>query len=116
LRPRLRLQLLEPKAKRVAFLRTIVGALGLSAVDVQRARSEAVPSASVQVAISRATLAPPEWLREGTRLATQAVWVLLARESAPSIAGWRIAKDQSYRWPLTDVERRAVVYVPVTGD
>ncbi len=104
--------LVEPRTKRVAFLRSCVGELGLERVDVLRARSEVLPPRSAGAAVARATLPPPEWLEEGARLATDAVWLLLAREAPPSRAGWVVERDVSYRWPLTGAERRALRYVP----
>ena len=64
------------------------------------------------VAISRATLPPPEWLREGIRLAEREVWVLLARDLPPSADGWSIADDGSFEWPLTGRSRRVVSFRP----
>jgi 16S rRNA (guanine527-N7)-methyltransferase len=110
--PELAGTLVEPRTKRVAFLRSCVGELGLDRVDVLRARSEVLPPRSAGAAVARATLPPPEWLEEGARLATQAVWVLVAREAPPSLAGWVVERDVSYRWPLTGAERRALRYVP----
>jgi 16S rRNA (guanine527-N7)-methyltransferase len=106
--PELKFTLVEPKAKRVAFLRTALGSLGITNVSVLRGRSEVVQARSFDVALSRATLSPTEWLSEGARLATQAVWVLLARGAVPELAGWRVSSESSYRWPLTDAERRAL--------
>jgi 16S rRNA (guanine527-N7)-methyltransferase len=107
--------LVEPKAKRVAFLRTLVGVLGLGRVSVRRDRSDALAPASFDVAISRATLEPAEWLAEGTRIARRATWLLVARTEAPSISGWQIDRDESYRLPATGAARRALRYVPVSG-
>ena len=112
LRPDLRLTLVEPRAKRIAFLRTALGALERTDVQVERARSQALPDAAWEVACSRATLPPAEWLNEGTRLATSAVWVLLARAEPPSAVGWRVDREIEYRWPLRGAERRALRYVP----
>jgi len=106
------LTLVEPKDKRVAFLRTLVGVLALDRVRVERARSDALASQRFDVAISRATLEPPDWLREGTRIARRATWVLLAKGEAPSAKGWRIDRDEGYALPLTGAPRRAVRYVP----
>jgi 16S rRNA (guanine527-N7)-methyltransferase len=103
--------LVEPRDKRVAFLRTVVGRLALP-IEVVRSRSEALPARGWEVAVSRATLPPPAWLAEGTRLARDAVWVLLAREGPPSIGGWCPIVDFAYAWPLTGVGRRAVCYAP----
>ncbi|MCC6897517.1 MAG: 16S rRNA (guanine(527)-N(7))-methyltransferase RsmG [Polyangiaceae bacterium] len=109
-----RFTLVEPKEKRVAFLRTLVGALGLEGVTVRRDRSDAVARQGFDVAISRATLEPPEWLVEGARLARRAVWVLVARVDPPTLEGWQIDRDESYALPLTGAARRALRYVPVT--
>jgi 16S rRNA (guanine527-N7)-methyltransferase len=111
LAPQLRMTLVEPREKRVAFLRTALGTLDVSSVVVERRRSSELPSASADIAVSRATLPPRQWLEEGARLATRAVWVLLAREAPPSLAGWRIDRDEAYRLPLTGAERRIVRFV-----
>jgi 16S rRNA (guanine527-N7)-methyltransferase len=112
LRPELKLTLLEPREKRAAFLRTALGALERSDVELLRCRSTQVQTASFEVAVSRATLPPPLWLREGARLATGAVWVLLAKEEPPSVDGWRIDRDVHYVWPLVGSARHAVRYKP----
>ncbi len=110
LRPRRVLELVEPRDKRVAFLRTVIGGAGLERVSVLRTRSDSLPDQSVDVALARATLPPPLWLAEGARLARRVVWVLLAREPAPSQEGWRIAHSERYAWPLTGFERTLVRY------
>ena len=100
--------LVEPRTKRVAFLRTAVGSLGRPDISVSRSRSDDFPDASCEVAIARATLPPAEWLREGARLATRSVWLLLAKAGLPELGAREILADVSYRWPLTGVVRRAV--------
>jgi 16S rRNA (guanine527-N7)-methyltransferase len=67
LRPDVTVTLVEPRAKRVAFLRTALRELGLAA-DVRTARVEALPAAAFLVACSRATFPPARWLQEGRRL------------------------------------------------
>lgn len=114
LEPRLRVTLLEPMQKRVAFLRTLVGTLG-AGVLVSRGRVEDAASASTDVAISRATLPPAQWLREGARLARREVWVLLARETPPEYAGWSVSADVAFEWPLTGRRRRLVAFRPVAS-
>jgi 16S rRNA (guanine527-N7)-methyltransferase len=111
LAPQLGMTLVEPREKRVAFLRTALGTLDLPNVVVERRRSSELPSAIAEVAVSRATLPPRQWLEEGARLATRAVWVLLARDAPPSLAGWRIDRDEAYRLPLTSAERRIVRFM-----
>lgn len=113
LRPDLQLTLVEPRAKRIAFLRTAVGSLSLprpaKLVDL---RSSAVRAASTEVAVSRATFAPAEWLAEGARLARSTVWVLLARAEVPVLPGWGVAQQVDYSWPLTGAVRHAVAFSP----
>jgi 16S rRNA (guanine527-N7)-methyltransferase len=104
--------LVEPRDRRVAFLRSAIGKFGLTRTKVERGRSDRLPKAGFGTAVSRATLPPPLWLQEGARLATNAVWVLLAREEAPILDGWRTDVDVHYEWPLTHAPRRAVRYVP----
>jgi 16S rRNA (guanine(527)-N(7))-methyltransferase RsmG len=76
LRAHLTVDLVEPIAKKAAFLRTAIRELGISdRVSVRVARGEAIaravaaePSSAFDVAISRATLAPDKWLALGARL------------------------------------------------
>jgi 16S rRNA (guanine527-N7)-methyltransferase len=110
--PSARVTLVEPKDRRVAFLRSTIGKLLLDGIDVERGRSDRLAGGAWDIAVSRATLPPPEWLAEGARLARRAVWVLLAHGEAPVLAGWRADADLRYQWPLTGAARRAVRYTP----
>jgi 16S rRNA (guanine527-N7)-methyltransferase len=103
------LTLVEPRNKRVAFLRTAIGQLRLH-TQIEAERSESLRASACDVAISRATLPPEEWLAEGARLARQRVWVLLARGAAPSRPGWQATSEVDYEWPLTQVPRRALCF------
>lgn len=111
LRPPWSVTLVEPRNKRVAFLRSTIGRLN-SRAAVRRLRSDELGEKQWDVAVSRATLNPEAWLGEGTRLARHAVWVLLAHGEPPARSGWRIVRDVSYRWPLTGADRRAVCFSP----
>lgn len=111
MRPGLSILLVEPRDRRVAFLRSVIGRLGLDNVRVERKRSSAIASATCDTAISRATLPPAEWLEEGGRLARRAVWVLLARESLPTVSGFHADLNVQYEWPLTSAPRRAVRFL-----
>jgi len=111
--------LVEPMQKRAALLRTVMGELlqagAPAAMRVLRERGEDVARRGelFDVAISRATLPPPEWLKLGSALAPGGeVWVLLAREEPPLLEGWSAGEDFRYRWPLTGAERRAVRFTP----
>lgn len=111
LAPSIHMTLVEPRTKRVGFLRTLIGTLGLTTVRVERSRSDVLGDESFDVAISRATMPPPEWLVEGARLSRRRVWVLLARAEPPSaLAGWSRGPDLSFVWPHTKKERRAAAY------
>lgn len=110
LRPELSMTLVEPRERRAAFLRTSCGALSRPDISLLRVRSTEVGPRTVDVAISRATLPPPLWLREGARLATRAVWVLLGQDEPPSLDAWHLDLDLSYEWPLTGGRRRGVRY------
>jgi 16S rRNA (guanine527-N7)-methyltransferase len=115
LRPDATVTLVEPLQKRVATLRTAIGKMpGAWAAGrmprVLRERGEDVArrSETFDVAVSRATLPPPEWLALGARLAPRGdVWVLLAAAEPPELAGWAVAEDVRYTWPLTGAARRA---------
>jgi 16S rRNA (guanine527-N7)-methyltransferase len=108
--PEPKLTLVEPRQKRVAFLRRAAGRFPAAPPHIVEGRSEIVPSWSHDVALSRATLAPDEWLNEGARLARQRVWVLLARATPPALAGWHVHGRIEYEWPLTRVARTALVF------
>lgn len=112
LRPDLDLTLVEPKQKRVAFLRSALGELELGNVQVRRTRSSELEADAFDVACSRATLEPGEWLEEGARLA-RSVWVLLARGPVPELTGWRALETYDYEWPLTGAPRRALCFARV---
>jgi 16S rRNA (guanine527-N7)-methyltransferase len=109
--PSIRMTLVEPKDRRVAFLRSVIGKLGLERVTVVRGRSDGLGAGAWDIALSRATLPPPLWLEEGARLARRAVWVLVARDEPPTLPGWRADADLRYELALTGASRRAVRYV-----
>lgn len=116
LRPDLSATLVEPKRKRVAFLRGAIGALGYAdRVRVAEGRLEADADASVlgrphDLALSRATLAPPLWLALGARLAP-AVLVLVAAEPLPEPpAGLARVAVREYRLPDGARQRKVGLY------
>jgi 16S rRNA (guanine527-N7)-methyltransferase len=111
LRPDLEVTLVEPLAKRSAFLRTVLGTLRRSDVKLLREKGEAVANRKLDwdVAISRATLPPASFVPLGLTLAPKA-WVLLAREEPPRVDQAQIEIDVTYAWPLTGASRRAVRY------
>ncbi len=102
--------LVEPRQKRVAFLRQAALRVGLSNVEVVRERSDVLGAGGWETALARATLPPPEWLVEGTRLSTKAVWLLLAREEPPVAPELCVVADVRYALPFSGVPRRALRY------
>lgn len=119
LRPDLRLVLLEPRRRRVMFMRLAAGSLGVAGrVDVREGRLEDPPEPATcgfDFAYSRATFAPAEWLERGQPLARE-VGVLLAREEPPSPpTGLRSAQDCPYLVPSSRAPRRIVTFVTPEG-
>jgi 16S rRNA (guanine527-N7)-methyltransferase len=110
LSPATTLTLVEPRERRAAFLRTSCGSLERPDIRLLRKRSMEVEAGIAELAISRATLPPPLWLREGARLAQHSVWVLLGQDEPPTLPSWHADLDLSYEWPLTGGRRRAVRY------
>ncbi len=108
LRPDLQLRLVEPLAKRVSFLVTVVGERRLSNVRVERGKGESTEG-GLDVAISRATLAPEAWLALGAELAPE-VHLLLAKSAAPSLSGLTLIEELEYAWPMTGAGRRLARY------
>jgi 16S rRNA (guanine527-N7)-methyltransferase len=122
-RPDLELTLVEPLQKRVALIRTAIGTLfpaarpigSGAAPRVRRGKGADLVAAGERfdVALSRATLPPPQWLALGAELAPGgSVWVLLAQGDPPVCPGWSVVEDVRYRWPLTGAERRAARFAP----
>jgi 16S rRNA (guanine527-N7)-methyltransferase len=110
------LTLVEPRRKRVAVLRSCAGTLpARPPLHVSEGRSQGVEAQGHDVAISRATFSPAEWLREGARLARRRVWVLIARAAPPELDGWRCPGPIDYEWPLTQAPRRGRADVPASA-
>lgn len=108
--------LVEPLQKRVAFLRAAAGAaLGAAAErmpEVVRGRGEdLVGRRAFDLALSRATLAPADWLALGARLAPAgAVVTLLARDAPPLLEGWSVVATDTYTTPFGGAPRTLVVH------
>jgi 16S rRNA (guanine527-N7)-methyltransferase len=90
----------------------VLGTLGRTDIVLAKEKGDATAARSAggwDVAISRATLAPAEWIPLGLRLAP-AAWALLAKDEPPDVPETKRAKDVTYEWPLTGASRRAVEY------
>lgn len=106
MRPDLRLTLVEPLVKRVSFMRTVIGTVKRADITLLRGKGEDVKE-QFDVAISRATLNPPQWVPLGLKLAP-VVWTLLAKGDAPVVDAAKMDADLTYQWPLEGAQRRAV--------
>lgn len=90
MRTDLHLTLLEPRRKRVAFMRTAVGALGLSKrVVVREGRLEGLEDERFDLALSRATFEPAEWLERAAPLADLTAVLLGTAEAPPGDVMWQ---------------------------
>jgi len=90
-RPDARVVLVEPRAKRVAFLRTAVRELQLKNAEVVRERADELDRGGFDVATSRATFPPEEWLDLGLGLVRPGGLVLVFSGQAwrPEISSLR---------------------------
>ncbi len=114
-RPDLRVTLVEPLRKRVAFLRTVIGSVssGGAMPELVTGRGEDLPRRQWDVAVSRATLVPGAWLALGVELVRPGggVWVLLAQSEPPAApAGARGPALTRYALPFSGVSRAAARY------
>ena len=115
MRPDLEVTLVEPLAKRIAFLRTVVGTLARSDIVLERCKGEELRRRGLRwdAAMARATLGPDVWLALGADLVGDrgSVLVLLAKQAPPEAPGLTLAEDICYTWPGTGAARRLVRYV-----
>jgi 16S rRNA (guanine527-N7)-methyltransferase len=111
-RPDLAVTLVEPLGKRVSFLRTVVGAVGRADIKLLHGRGQSLETSSFDVAMSRATLSPPDWLALAAGLAAPngEAWCFVATDPAPVHPRAMLVYDHAYAWPLTGARRRALVY------
>jgi 16S rRNA (guanine527-N7)-methyltransferase len=115
LRPDLRVTLVEPLAKRTAFLRTVLETIGRGDVQVERtsgARVAETKARTFDVAVSRATFRPEQWLAMGEPLVREGgdIWVLLARAGPPE-THLELRETFEYAWPLTGAKRTVARFV-----
>lgn len=106
--------LVEPRRIRVAFLRTAAGGLGLVArttmleQKVDLANPE-VAGAPFDVALSRATFSPGDWLPIGAQLANE-VWALTAGAEVVAPVDLQLLRRLDYEVPSTGAPRSILAY------
>ncbi len=110
----LRGTLVEPRRIRATFLRTAIGKLGLEdrARVLEQRVDRSAPSVEgmpFDVALSRATFAPEEWLGIGSRLAKE-VWVLTAGAGVSPPEGIRLARKLDYEVPSSGAPRNILAF------
>ena len=98
LRPDARLTMVEPRAKRVAFLRTATRELELARTEIVRERAGALERGRFDVAASRATFPPEEWLGIGLGLVRPggSVLVFAGDPWCPENSSLRAANELRY--------------------
>jgi 16S rRNA (guanine527-N7)-methyltransferase len=107
--PEARVQLVERRQKRAAFLEQVVAAAGLSNASVHCVDSATLPAGAYDGVVSRAYKPPAELLPEAARLLRPGglLVLLLAREPAPAAPGWSLAGARDYS--IEGKPRRVVV-------
>lgn len=108
-RPDLRATLIEPRRLRVAFLRTAIGELDLGercAVLERRLEGAPLEGAPFDVALSRATFPPAEWLRRARGLAPRAI-AMVAGEPLPEGS---LLAERRYALPYSGAPRALGLY------
>ncbi len=110
LRPDLRVTLCEPLGKRAAFLRTSIGLLSRTDVALDPRAADKLDPGKWDVAVSRATFPPSEWLAIGSTLARAggSVWLTLAQEEPP--APERAVETLAYDDASTGAKKKLVRY------
>lgn len=110
----LRATLVEPRRIRTTFLRTAGGSLGISerltALEAKLdPHQPEVPGSPFDIALSRATFAPEEWLRIGADLATE-VWALTAGAEPRAPDALELVRRLDYTVPSSGAPRSILAY------
>ena len=94
-----RVTLVEPRAKRIAFLNTVARVCGCVSVEISRKRLEDFRGSRFSVAMSRATFAPEEWLRLAPPLVVPGgrMIVLTTSQVRPEVTQHRLVDSIEYR-------------------
>ena len=108
--------LVEPRRIRTAFLRTAAGTLGIAGrVTALEEKTDPykpeVAGSPFTIALSRATFAPDEWLRIGSRLAEE-VWALTAGAAPEPPNDLQLIRRLDYTVPSSGAPRAILSYRP----
>ncbi len=109
-RPDVHVTMLEPIGKRVAFLRTVIGTLGLAsrvvAMDGRIDPSDPRVEGSFSITSARATFGPDEWLRIGQALAPSVL--AFTTGETPSSPTLQETARHDYRLPGSGAPRAII--------
>jgi 16S rRNA (guanine527-N7)-methyltransferase len=107
LRPELTVTLVEPRARRAAFLRHAVHLLGLRA-EVVQGRAEELTDGQWSMAAAQAVWPPGEWLARAPRLVPPggAIHVLSSTPLAPADVPPSLALERTFRCRRPDGKER----------
>jgi 16S rRNA (guanine(527)-N(7))-methyltransferase RsmG len=99
IRPDCRVTLLEPRAKRIAFLNTAVRECGCGNANVVRGRVEDCDASGFTVAMSRATFPPEVWFAKAPLILGPdgRIVVLSSDDASPSIRDARLLDSVEYQ-------------------
>jgi 16S rRNA G527 N7-methylase RsmG len=94
-----RVTLVEPRAKRVAFLHTVARVCGCTTIVITRKRLEDFRASRFSVATSRATFPPKEWLRLAPPLLVPGgrVVVFSTGQVSPDVTQHKLVDSIEYR-------------------
>ncbi|MCB9743725.1 MAG: class I SAM-dependent methyltransferase [Alphaproteobacteria bacterium] len=110
--PGIEVQLVEPRARRAAFLEQVLAQAGLKNASVHRCRSETLNDTFFDGVVSRAYRPPEDYLADAARLLKPGglALLMLARQEPPQAPGLEVFHVEHYRLPGSGAEReRAVV-------
>ena len=105
LRPDLRVTLVERVAKKIAFLRAAVDALGLGNVTVLRTDLVQLPAHEFDRAVSRALMAPADWLAAAKPLVRSGGRVGLMVARLDDLSGLEVEQVRQITLPSDGAER-----------
>jgi len=121
-RPEMRVALVEPRLKRVSFLRHVCRLLGLADIEVHDCRFEELCSeeeSDFRWVVSRAVAEIGDFLTLCSRFKEHGSAVVCMKgpgyleelkRSAGVAAGWRLADETSYRLPYSGAQRTLLVF------
>ncbi|MEE2757129.1 MAG: RsmG family class I SAM-dependent methyltransferase [Myxococcota bacterium] len=118
LRPEQLVILVEPIAKRTAFLRHVRHALGLPNVQVVRSRWPCTLSADAIQIVSRAVVDPEDWPALAVRTEAKITCLyrmLAANRPSMTLSAWRCVKEVDYELPAKGLRRIECWRLPSGG-